>query len=63
MSPVEPDSRERSELLRELARCFRTVDPAELTVDELDEKLTGRRTRSTGGSTKPGADQTPPLQP
>lgn len=33
----EPDTRERARLLREVARQFRAVDPAELTADQLWE--------------------------
>lgn len=31
----EPDTRERAQLLREVARQFRAVDPAELTAQQL----------------------------
>jgi hypothetical protein len=33
----EPDTRERARLLREVARQFRAVDPAELTAEQLEE--------------------------
>lgn len=45
----EPDTRERARLLREVARQFREVDPAELTADQLWELCEAMPSAATRG--------------
>lgn len=49
----EPDTRERARLLREVARQFREVDPAELTADQLQELYKAMPSASTRGEPEP----------
>lgn len=65
----EPDTRERARMLREVARLFREVDPAELTADQLWELCEAMPSAATRGepsrpanvpasSVRPGPDAT-----
>lgn len=45
----EPDTRERARMLREVARLFREVDPAELTADQLWELCEAMPSAATRG--------------
>ncbi len=49
----EPDTRERARLLREVARQFREVDPAELTADQLWELCEAMPSAATRGEPEP----------
>ncbi len=49
----EPDTRERARLLREVARQFREVDPAELTAEQLEEICAAIPTAASRGEARP----------
>lgn len=51
----EPDSRERAQLLREIARQLRSVDPADLTAAQLQELCDAIPTYSSRGESRPSA--------
>ncbi|OBI29061.1 hypothetical protein [Mycolicibacter sinensis] len=60
----EPDTRERAQLLREVARQFREVDPAELTADQLRELCEVMPSAATRGEpSHPANVQSLPVRP
>src|SRR5690625_5160434 len=60
----EPDTRERARLLREVARQFRKVDPAELTADQLWELCEAMPSAATRGEpTRPANVRSLPVRP
>jgi hypothetical protein len=60
----EPDTRERAWLLREVARQFREVDPAELTADQLRELCEAMPSAATRGEpSRPANVHSSPVRP
>lgn len=60
----EPDTRERARMLREVARQFREVDPAELTADQLWELCEAMPSAATRGEpSRPDNVHSLPIRP